>query len=135
MSSLSALALWRASEWVTLGLAAVLAVLAAILGYWAWKRRRVSPEERERRRREMLVATGKMGDATLVEIREGHLFYSYDVRGVEYTASQDVSHLAAYIPNDMALSGPVLVRYDARNPANSIVVAEKWSGLRASKVG
>ena len=28
------------------------------------------------------------------------------------------------------MSGPVAVRYDARNPANSIVVAEHWSGLR-----
>jgi hypothetical protein len=123
------------SEWITLGLAFVLAVLVAILGYWAWKRSRVSPEERERRRREMLVATGKMGDATLVEMREGHLFYSYDVRGVEYIASQDISRLAAYIPTELVVSGPVLVRYDARNPANSIVVAEGWSGLRASKVG
>jgi hypothetical protein len=26
------------------------------------------------------------------------------------------------------------VKYDARNPANSIVVAERWCGLR-SKVG
>jgi hypothetical protein len=126
MSSLSA------SEWVSVGLAAV---LASLLGYWAWKRSRVSPEERERRRRETLVAYGKMGDATLVEVREGHLFYSYDVRGVEYTASQDVSHLMSYIPTDLAVSGPVVVRYDARNPANSIVVAERWSGLRASKVG
>jgi hypothetical protein len=26
------------------------------------------------------------------------------------------------------------VKYDPRNPANSIVLAEQWSGLRASKV-
>ena len=30
-----------------------------------------------------------MGDATLIEVRENLVFYSYDVRGVEYTASQD----------------------------------------------
>jgi len=126
---------FSASEWVTLVLAAVLAVLAAVLGYRAWKNSRVTPEERERRRREMLVSIGKMGDATLVEMREDHLFYSYDVRGVEYTASQDVSRLKQYIPADLAVSGPVLVRYDARNPANSIVVAERWSGLREPKVG
>jgi hypothetical protein len=117
------------SEWIVLGLAAALAILGGILGYIAWKNSRVTPEERERRRREMLVATGKMGDATLLEIRDGHLIYSYDVRGVEYTASQDVTRLV--IPTDLAVSGPVLVRYDARNPANSIVVAERWSGLRA----
>jgi hypothetical protein len=29
--------------------------------------------------------------------------------------------------------GSVSVKYDARNPANSIVLAEEWSGLRANQ--
>jgi hypothetical protein len=29
--------------------------------------------------------------------------------------------------------GPVSVKYDPRNPANSIVVSEEWSGLRLGK--
>src|SRR5215467_9262350 len=115
---------FTASEWTTLGLGALLVVLAAIIGYRAWLKSRVSPEERERQRRAYLVAYGKMGDATLVEVREEHLFYS-----------QDVSRLMELIPSDLVVSGPVLIRYDARNPANSIVIAEKWTGLRASKVG
>jgi hypothetical protein len=78
----------------------------------------------------MLVAGGKMGDATLVEIRDELLFYAYLVRGVEYTASQDVSSLRDRVPADLSAVGPVGVRYDSRNPANSIVVAEQWSGLR-----
>ena len=81
-------------------------------------------------RRAHLVATGKMGDATLVEIREQHLFYAYLVRGVEYTASQDVSLLLERVPPDLTEVQTVAVRYDSRNPANSIVVAEHWSGLR-----
>lgn len=93
------------------------------------------PEERERRRRADLVAYGKMGDATLVEVRENLIFYSYDVRGVEYTASQDVTPLKSYLPAEFSVSGPVSVKYDARNPANSIVVAEQWSGLRAKSLG
>ena len=68
--------------------------MLAIIGYRAWRRSRVTPEERERRRCAHLVAIGKMDDATLVEIRENLVFYSYGVRGVEYTASQDLSRFA-----------------------------------------
>ncbi|SPE39178.1 conserved hypothetical protein [Candidatus Sulfopaludibacter sp. SbA3] len=93
----------------------------------------MTPEERERRRRAMLVALGKMGDAMLVEIRDDLLFYSYYVRGVEYTASQDVSKLKQLIPGDLSTVGPLSMKYDARNPANSIVLAEDWSGIRASR--
>ncbi len=122
---------YTAAEQLTLALAGVLVVLVAIMGYRAWKNSRVTPEERERQRRRALVARGKMGDATLVEVRDDHLFYSYDVRGVEYTASQDISRLKSYIPADLSGMGPAAVRYDPRNPANSIVLDEQWSGLRA----
>jgi hypothetical protein len=118
------------AEYVSLALGVVLVGLAAVLGYRAWKSLRITPEEIERRRRAELVAQGKMGDAQLVEMREGFLFYSYAVRGVEYTASQDVSLLQERLPRDFSIAGPVSVKYDARNPANSIVVAEEWSGLR-----
>jgi hypothetical protein len=118
------------AEELTLVLAGLLAVIVAILGYRAWKNSRLSPAERERLRRATLVAHGKMGDAMLVELREQHLFYAYTVRGVEYTASQDIATLAEFIPPEVALAGAVAVRYDPRNPANSIVLAEDWSGLR-----
>lgn len=106
-------------------------VTGSVLGYQAWQRSRISPAERERQRRAALVAHGKMGDATLLEIRGDLLLYSYAVRGAVYTASQDLSALQAYLPTDLTpVVGTVLVRYDARNPANSIVLAEDWSGLR-----
>jgi hypothetical protein len=126
---------YTTTQTVALALAGVLVVGGTVLGYRAWQRSRVTPEERERRRRAALVERGKMGDAQLVEIRDEHLFYSYDVRGVEYTASQDVSHLKQFVPSDLSVLGSVSVRYDAKNPANSIVVAEQWSGLRAGKAG
>jgi hypothetical protein len=99
------------------------------MGFRAWRASRVTPEERERRRRALLVSIGKMGDATLTEVREEFVFYAYLVRGVEYTASQDVSALRAKVPMDLSSVNAVSVRYDPRNPANSIVVAEEWSGL------
>src|SRR4051812_15446480 len=120
---------FNAAEQITLALAGVLMVLVAVMGYRAWRASRVSPEERERQRRAALVATGKMGDATLTEVREEHLFYAYLVRGVEYTASQDVSLLKQYMPPDLSQLAAVSVRYDAKNPANSIVLAEQWTGL------
>jgi hypothetical protein len=126
---------FAAAEAVTLAVLAALVVIASILSYRAWKRTRISPEERERLRRESLVSRGKITDATLVEIREGAFFYSYLVRGVEYIASQDVTALGPYMPSELGLGvGSVAVKYDAKNPANSIVLAEKWSGLYASKV-
>jgi hypothetical protein len=124
---------YTAAETATLALSCVLAVLGAVIGYRAWKNSRVTPQERERRRRAALVAQGKMGDATLVEIRDDLLFYTYDVRGLEYTASQDVSALKQYLPQDLSGVGPVSIRYDPRNPANSIVLSETWTGLREQR--
>ena len=115
---------------VTLALSVALVVLLAIIGYRYWRSSRISSEERERRRRAALAAHGKMGDATLLEIRDGSLVYAYVVRGVQYTASQDISRLTAQVPADYSSLGPVAVKYDPRNPANSIVLAEEWTGLR-----
>ena len=118
-----------AAEWISLSLGGALLVLVGIMGYRAWLKSRITPEERERQRRRALVAGGKMGDAMLTEVRDQFIFYAYLVRGVEYTASQDVSALRERVPLDLSAVGAVSVRYDPRNPANSIVVAEEWSGL------
>ena len=122
------------AEAVLLALAFVLVALGALIGYRSWKRSRITPEERERGRRSALVARGKMSDAVLVEIRDELLFYAYGVRGVEYTASQDVSMLKHQMPPDFSTIDAVSVKYDPKNPANSIVLAEQWSGLRTSRV-
>ena len=66
----------------------------------------------------------------LIEIQDDLVFYSYDVRGVEYTASQDIGPLKDRMPVEISPHGAVSVKYDPRNPANSIVLAEQWSGLR-----
>lgn len=116
---------------VTLALAgALVVVVAALIGFRWWKKSRITPEERERRRRDALAIYGKMGDATLLDVQDGILLYAYLVRGVEYTASQDVTRLGPQIPPDLSTLGAVAVKYDPKNPANSIVLAEHWSGLR-----
>ena len=125
----SLLILLTAAELVTIALAAVLVVLAAF-GYRAWLRSKLTPEERERQRCALLVGNGKITDAMLVEVREVLVFYSYSVRGVEYTASQDISRFVEEPAVDLSGVSAMSVKYDPRNPANSIVVAEAWSGLR-----
>ncbi len=121
---------FTAAELATVVLAVVLVILLSILGYRAWQRSRITPAERERRRCAWIMATGKMGDAALVEIHESVVFYSYGVRGVEYTASQDLG-LLGRAPVDLADVHALSVKYDPRNPANSIIMSEDWSGLRA----
>ena len=114
--------------------AAAFAAIGAIAAYRFWRSARVTPEERERQRRAVLAARGKISDATIVEIRDDVLFYSYLVRGVEYTASQDVSGVKSLIPEGIVLGiGPIYVKYHPKNPANSIVLAEQWSGLHPAQ--
>jgi hypothetical protein len=124
---------FTAAELATVVLAAVLLILVAILGYRAWKRSRTTPAERERRRCAWIMAVGKMGDAALVEIQESVIFYSYAVRGVEYTASQDLA-LLGRSSVDLTSVNALGVKYDPRNPANSIIMSEEWSGLRGSLI-
>jgi hypothetical protein len=121
---------FTAAELTTVALAAILVVLLAVIGYRAWQRSRVTAEERERRRCAQLVATGKITEAMLVEVREDLVFYSYLVRGVEYTASQDLARFVGEAAVDFSGVVALSLKYDPRNPANSIVVAEEWSGLR-----
>jgi hypothetical protein len=128
---LSALVFRLPAVAATLVVAAVLLALGALVGYRKWKASRITPEERERLRRTALATRGKLGDASLVEVRGEMVLYSYAIRGVEYIASQDMSSLHEYLPDEDSLSGPVWIRYDAKNPANSIVLAETWTGLRA----
>jgi hypothetical protein len=51
---------------------------------------------------------------------------------VTYEASQDVTHLRHRVDLHTCRIGvPTSVKYDPHNPANSIIVAEEWSGLRS----
>ena len=117
---------------LTLGGGAAVAGLGA-WGIYRYIKSRPSPAELERRRRADLRARGKMGDANLLEFREDMVMYSYAIGGVEYTASQDLTDLQPLLPADKwSTIGPVSIKYDPRNPANSIVISEEWSGLRTA---
>ena len=94
-------------------------------------RRRPTPEELERRRRELVNRTGKIGDGEVLDLDGAMISFSYSVAGVGYTVSQDLGALIDRMPPDrMAVLGPVSVKFLRRNPANSIVICEEWTGLR-----
>jgi hypothetical protein len=123
---------------VLAGLAGVLVLLAVLI--WIIARwRRPAPDEVERRRREKLAANGRITDGVIVDARTLNgedsvsptpevLVYSYRLAGVTYNCAQDVSRLADRV-SGFRLDQPVQIRYDPRNPGNSILLSESWSGL------
>ena len=113
-------------------LAGALIVFVGLFFLW---RRRNTPEERERRRRLAVHREGRITDGTVLDIRDEPpqrlICYTYVIGGVEYSAAQEVSALAADVGDDPSrIVGSATVKYHSRNPYNSIVVCEEWSGLR-----
>ena len=105
-----------------------LAVTAAAL--WFFRRKKLSPEEFEKRRRLLINQSGRTIEGVVTDADGQQLQYTYMLRGVEYGASQDVSTLQPYLPDDpFRAIGAVSVKYLRNNPANSIVLCEEWSGL------
>ena len=125
---------WEIAGW----LSAVVAIGA--LAAWLVLRRRPTPEELERERRNFLVQSGRLVDGMLLDIYEvdaadGHklpmLLFNYRIGGVDYECSQDISALGGVVDAAKVRAGfPCSVRYQPGNPQNSIVIAEAWSGLR-----
>lgn len=117
-------------------MAALAGTMGAMTGVAAWlipgSRKKPGPAERERRRRLAVNAHGRTGNAMIADFRDGILCYTYSVGGVEYTAFQDLTALADFLPDDPGtlIETPATLKYLARNPANSIVICEEWSGLR-----
>ena len=95
------------------------------------RKKKVTPEQFEARRRQWLSQYGKLSGGEIVEVQDSSIAYVYNVRGINYTATQDVSALGEHLPeNRWSIIGGVGVRYDPQNPANSIILCETWTGLR-----
>jgi hypothetical protein len=132
-------------------------ITAAGIASYVLTRRKPTPEELERERRDLLARSGRITDGTIMDTMintmipetrasstsdtstqpEGSaptpdiIVYNYRIAGVTYECAQDVTTLADYVHN-IRTDLPIQVRYAPHNPANSIVVAETWSGLRLS---
>ncbi len=109
---------------------------------YSLRRKRKTAEELERERRRWINSVGRITDGTVIDVHEitsnaeasaQLLVYQYDVAGVSYEASQDVTYLRQLINlHACRLGAPTSVKYDPHNPGNSIVVSESWVGLRRS---
>lgn len=94
-------------------------------------RRSRSPEERERRRRIHLHVTGRLAEVTIYQADPSILQYGYEIAGVAYDTTQDISALAEFLPRPAEqLIGTAVAKYDPQNPANSIIVCEHWQGFK-----
>lgn len=100
-------------------------------------RRRKSPAEIERLRRLSLGLSGRItaGEVTGLIEPEGEktaleLVYRYDIAGVTYEVTQDVSALPEVAAAARQLMGKgISVKYETKHPSNSIAACEIWSGI------
>lgn len=75
-----------------------------------------------------LSKTGRMADGRIIDAvsdNDGHIrqvTYSYMLAGVQYESSQELSDLQQQRANDYVPGKQIVIRYDPRSPANSIVV-------------
>jgi hypothetical protein len=119
---------------------------AALVGYALLARNpKRSGDLEELERRTQLTRGGRIIEGTVIDVQELEqsatqkqmilLIYTYDVAGVAYEASQDVTRLRQFIDlYSCRLGLPTSVKYDPHNPGDSIVISETWSGLRKSPV-
>jgi hypothetical protein len=126
-------------------LVGVVLLLMGLMG-WVFRKRRLPAIEVERRRRLWLVRHGRLIDGMVLDLTEiapevsglealsQYLLYRYQIAGVIYESSQEVTHLNGYIDiQNCRIDLPASIKYDPHNPANSIVVAENWSGLHEGR--
>ncbi len=126
------------------GLAAGGALFAVAGVAYVVRARRQTPDQRERERRVRINTIGRITDGTVLDVQEISLngsgerqllIYNYEIAGVEYEASQDITHLRHRVDlHSCRLGLPASIKYDPHNPGNSIVIAEGWSGLRKNRV-
>jgi hypothetical protein len=84
--------------------------------------------EDEATRRSRLLLTGRITDGTILDITSdssgevSEIFFTYNISGVDYEASEKLSHEQRGRQHDYAPGASITVRYDPRRPGNSVVV-------------
>jgi hypothetical protein len=122
---------------VGLAVGAALVVIGATVFTCFKLRRKKDPARIERLRR---LSVGQRGRITMGEVigliePEGKstallLVYRYDVAGVTYEVTQDVSSMPAVAARAPYLVGRgINIKYDVKHPTNSIAACEVWSGV------
>ncbi len=126
-------------EW-QIGLVAAGLIVAAGGAWWLHTRKRPTADELEAERRSMVLTYGRIVDGYLLDgfqmagedgSTRDMLVYQYEISGVSYECSQDITALSALVnAAEVKLGMPCSIRYMPGNPGNSILIAERWSGLR-----
>ena len=84
--------------------------------------------ESEASRIERLSKTGRMADGHIIDAvsdnegRISQVTYTYMLAGVQYESSQVLSVSQQQRSNDYAPGKQIVIRYEPRRPANSVVV-------------
>ncbi len=82
----------------------------------------------EAARRARLLRTGRIAEGSILDIGtddEGqiiHIFYSYEINGVDYESSQTLDETQRTQPANYSPGARVVIRFDPHQPANSVVV-------------
>ncbi|HEY9402597.1 MAG TPA: DUF3592 domain-containing protein [Pyrinomonadaceae bacterium] len=90
-----------------------------------FKRKKVDTEAA---RRAALLRAGRVGEGVVLDVTATdsgditHVFYTYNVNGVEYESSQTLDELQRQHQGDYYPGARITVRYDPHRPANSAVV-------------
>ena len=114
---------------------------------WGWRHvarwRQKDPDELERLRRLDVNRRGRITTAEIIDLLEPEpsgvasasqkplmVVYKYQVAGVTYEVSQDVSALPAALSASRSLAFQTAsVKYDPKAPTNSIIACEAWNGM------
>lgn len=94
-----------------------------LLGFFRRK-----PDNTEAARRTRLLRAGRIADGTIIDIGANadgqvtHIFYAYEINGVEYESSQLLAPEQLAHANDYAPGARITIRFDPHQPTNSIVV-------------
>jgi hypothetical protein len=106
-------------------------------------RRKKGPGEIERLRRLSVGQSGRITTGEVIGLIEPEgkstallLVYRYDVAGVTYEVTQDVSSMPTVAARAPRLVGRgISVKYDMKHPTNSIAACEVWSGISGVNPG
>jgi len=85
-------------------------------------------KEDEASRISRLLKTGRIVEGEILDVtsdrdaRITHVFYTYNIAGVEYESSQALNEQQQEKSENYAPGMRVIIRYDPRQPANSVVV-------------
>lgn len=128
-------------------IAAAVGLVSMGAAAWGWHRlarwRQKDPSEVERLRRLDVNRRGRITTAEIVDLLEPEaagppvagrrplmVIYKYQVAGVTYEVSQDVSALPAALSVSRSLATQTAsVKYDPKAPTNSIIACEAWNGM------